>query len=149
MRFLSLVSVFSLVLLQGEGKEAKWAAKGHQQERFSSFSLRQLLPAAGNTLVPVPEKSAECPNRMNDDGKPDCPGQMLAYDQRFDDCGDTWRYCHCDNTPFSPESLTADFARVPIGVRRMVNQTNIYPMQGTSHGLTYSGYAVFEYLDAT
>lgn len=137
--FVSQVSargIWDISELSTDTLRAEALSQRAQQPDLNAFDLSG-LPLATFTqknLDTLPDKCA-----ANTGADKECKSGMTATEVRYDDCGDTWKICHCnDNKVYSLDDAVKGLAQVPIGLRRHVGVVMIMPGDSTS-AYTYLG----------
>ncbi|KAF8143460.1 hypothetical protein K438DRAFT_1633609 [Mycena galopus ATCC 62051] len=82
-----------------------------------SFDLEAALPPASNTLSQIPVLPANCAQYV---GGNECPSIMTATSVTYEDCGDAFTVCRCDNANMTLDIAVDRLGRVPVGLRRFV-----------------------------
>ncbi|KAJ7278227.1 hypothetical protein C8J57DRAFT_1060162 [Mycena rebaudengoi] len=88
-----------------------------QQPEFD-FDLQSALPPASSTLSELSVLPGDCAAYVGPDNE--CKSTMTAVNATFNDCGDPFTVCRCDNATMSMDTILDRFGRVPVGLRRYV-----------------------------
>ncbi|KAJ7816535.1 hypothetical protein B0H14DRAFT_2844699 [Mycena olivaceomarginata] len=88
-----------------------------QATDFSEFDLEAALPPASNTLLQMPVLPTNCAEYV---GGPECLSSMTATAVTYEDCGDAFTVCRCDNANMTLDTAVDRLGRVPVGLRRFV-----------------------------
>ncbi|KAJ6543573.1 hypothetical protein DFH09DRAFT_1367915 [Mycena vulgaris] len=82
------------------------------------FDLEAALPAASNTLSQLPGLPTNCAQFLGP-GK-ECTTNMAAMAVTYEDCGDPFTVCRCDNANMTMDTAVDRLGRVPVGLRRFI-----------------------------
>ncbi|KAJ6468665.1 hypothetical protein C8R47DRAFT_1151285 [Mycena vitilis] len=84
-----------------------------------NFDLEAALSPASSTLSPLPNLPSECGLYVGGT-ESECPSTMTATAVTYEDCGDAFIVCRCDNANMTMDTIVDRLARVPVGLRRFV-----------------------------
>ncbi|KAJ6543563.1 hypothetical protein DFH09DRAFT_37652 [Mycena vulgaris] len=87
------------------------------------FDLEADLPAASSTLSQLPVLPANCAQFVGP-GK-ECTTNMAAMAVTYEDCGDPFTVCRCDNANMTMDTAVDRLGRVPVGLRRFIGSVLI------------------------
>ncbi|KAF8177135.1 hypothetical protein K438DRAFT_1606785 [Mycena galopus ATCC 62051] len=82
-----------------------------------NFDLEPALPPASNTLSQIPVLPFNCAEYV---GGTECPSTMTATSVTYEDCGDAFTVCRCDDANMTLATAVDRLGRVPVGLRRFV-----------------------------
>ncbi|KAJ7623907.1 hypothetical protein DFH06DRAFT_1104662 [Mycena polygramma] len=84
-----------------------------------NFDLQAALPPASSTLSPLSILPSDCALYVGGT-ESECPSSMAATAVTYEDCGDAFIVCRCDNANMTMDTIVDRLARVPVGLRRFI-----------------------------
>jgi hypothetical protein len=92
------------------------------------------LPHPTSSVKKVNDVPGDCQAYLGD-GK-ECASTMAVVSVQYEDCGDPWTICRCDDANISMDDAVQALSRVPIGLRRHVGTVMVMPDDST-HAYTW------------
>ncbi|KAF7335404.1 hypothetical protein MVEN_02193100 [Mycena venus] len=90
----------------------------HPQATGYAFDLENALPPASNTQLQI-QVPPNCAQYVGGNDS-ECPSSMSATAVTYEDCGDAFTVCRCDNANMTLDTAVDRLGRVPVGLRRFV-----------------------------
>ncbi|KAJ6468663.1 hypothetical protein C8R47DRAFT_989909 [Mycena vitilis] len=98
-----------------------------------AFDLYSALPPASSTLLELTGLPDACSQYVGLGNE--CTTNMTATNIQFEDCGNGFTVCRCDDATMSMDTVRDRFGRVPVGLRRYVG--NVLVLNDTEpHAVT-------------
>ncbi|TFK34532.1 hypothetical protein BDQ12DRAFT_636225 [Crucibulum laeve] len=104
------------------------------QQPALNFDVTAPLYTPSSSLVTLPDVPANCAIYASISPSPssECTGSMTATNVTFDDCGDAFTICRCENAEMSLSTAVDRLGKVPVGLRRYVNTVVVVPLGGAN-----------------
>ncbi|KAK7055955.1 hypothetical protein R3P38DRAFT_2849808 [Favolaschia claudopus] len=106
----------------------------HVQASSFNFDLEKALPPASSTLAQLADLPSNCALEQGAGGE--CSqSSMVATNVTYEDCGDAFTICRCNDANMTMDIAVDRLARVPVGLRRFVGTAFVLG-DATTHAYT-------------
>ncbi|KAF7335402.1 Conidiation-specific protein 13 [Mycena venus] len=107
-----------------------------QEPNFDSFDLTSALPPASVIRAEAIDLPPNCAAYIGQGEDSECASAMTALSVQFEDCGDPFVVCRCDDAQMSIGSVLDRLGRVPVGLRRYAGTIVVVATNSTPHAYT-------------
>ncbi|KAJ7112832.1 hypothetical protein C8R43DRAFT_1157281, partial [Mycena crocata] len=103
-----------------------------QATNFDNFDLTAALPPASNTQSPVSALPFNCAKNS----PAECATTLTATAVTYEDCGDPFIICRCDNATMTMDTAVDRLGRLPVGLRRFLGTIFLFGGDTRAYTLT-------------